>query len=122
MKPLPFLNLFYPSLRPPPPPQLIITALNTWTESVLKETFFHADLHSGNILITPDGRVAFIDFGITGSISPKVKLAVASMTAAVATADYVEVARALTNMGATETEVDVEKVSFDEERKDGGTS
>ena len=31
------------------------------------------------------------------------------MTAAVATADYVEVARALTNMGATETEVDVEK-------------
>lgn len=89
--------------------ELIITALNTWTESVLKEAFFHADLHSGNILITPDNRVAFIDFGITGSISSKVKHAVASMTAAVATADYVEVARALTNMGATETEVDVEK-------------
>jgi hypothetical protein len=38
------------------------------------------------------------------------------MTAAVATGDYVEVARALTNMGATETVVDVEKVRLDEER------
>lgn len=89
--------------------ELIITALNTWTESVLKESFFHADLHSGNLLVTPDNRIAFIDFGITGSISDKVKGAVASMTAALATSDYVEVARALTNMGATETEVDVEK-------------
>lgn len=29
---------------------------------------FHADVHAGNLLVLPDGRVAFIDFGIVGRI------------------------------------------------------
>ena len=130
--------------------ELIITALNTWTRSVISESSFHADLHSGNLLVTPDNRVAFIDFGITGerprpvaitlpsapttlhataarshaaravslrniagSISDKVKGAVLSMTGALSKGDYVGVARALTEMGATEGEVDVESFGQD---------
>jgi len=32
---------------------------------------FHADVHAGNLLVLRDGRIAFIDFGIVGKISPK---------------------------------------------------
>jgi ubiquinone biosynthesis protein len=32
--------------------------------------FFHADPHPGNILLCPGNRIAFIDFGIFGEVSP----------------------------------------------------
>ncbi|MEO2083310.1 MAG: AarF/UbiB family protein, partial [Desulfurobacteriaceae bacterium] len=31
---------------------------------------FHGDLHPGNIFLLPDGRFAFVDFGIVGRLSP----------------------------------------------------
>ena len=36
--------------------------------SVFEHRFFHADPHGGNIIIKPDGKVAFIDFGAMGHI------------------------------------------------------
>ena len=38
-------------------------------EQIFKYRFFHADPHPGNIFVTLDSRVSFIDFGIMGSIS-----------------------------------------------------
>ncbi len=37
--------------------------------------YFHADLHPGNIIITPDKKICLIDFGIVGRVSRKLKLA-----------------------------------------------
>ena len=50
--------------------RLLITALNTWFGSVLACESFHADVHAGNLLVTREGRVAFIDFGIVGQNFP----------------------------------------------------
>jgi aarF domain-containing kinase len=47
---------------------VLINALNTWFGSVVGCETFHADVHAGNLLVLPDGRVGFIDFGIVGSI------------------------------------------------------
>jgi len=33
---------------------------------------FHGDLHPGNIFVLKDGRIAFVDFGIIGRLSPDV--------------------------------------------------
>lgn len=38
-------------------------------KSVFEFRLFHADPHPGNILITPSGKVAFVDFGKMGRIS-----------------------------------------------------
>lgn len=35
---------------------------------VLDKGFFHADPHPGNILVTDDGRLAFLDFGLMGEL------------------------------------------------------
>jgi ubiquinone biosynthesis protein len=46
---------------------------------VLKQIFeigyFHADPHAGNIIITPDQKICFIDFGLMGLLPPKHKTA-----------------------------------------------
>ena len=38
-------------------------------EQIFKHRFFHGDPHPGNIFITLDSKVSFIDFGMMGSIS-----------------------------------------------------
>ena len=38
-------------------------------EQIFKYKFFHADPHPGNLFVTYDSRVAFIDFGMMGSIN-----------------------------------------------------
>ena len=114
-----------PSLRSSPlrvantPLQTIITALNTWTMSVLSMPWFHADVHAGNLLVTKGGDVAFIDFGITGQISPSIFEAVTNLSGALAEGDYRGMAAALAKMGATEDgrATDIDKVRSGEERK-----
>ena len=35
---------------------------------VVVEGVYHADPHAGNILLTPDGRLALLDFGLLGRL------------------------------------------------------
>lgn len=43
---------------------------------------YHADLHPANLFITHDGRICYLDFGITGRTSPEQRLAIAQVLAA----------------------------------------
>lgn len=47
------------------------TLADSYLKQVFQYGFFHADLHPGNILVIPDGRLCFLDFGLMGSIMPK---------------------------------------------------
>ncbi|KAA3628748.1 MAG: ubiquinone biosynthesis regulatory protein kinase UbiB [Proteobacteria bacterium] len=37
---------------------------------VFRDNFFHADMHPGNIFVTPQGNYIAVDFGIVGSLTP----------------------------------------------------
>lgn len=45
--------------------------LSLYVKQVLEHGFFHADPHAGNILLLPDGRIAFIDMGAMGVLLPQ---------------------------------------------------
>jgi ubiquinone biosynthesis protein len=49
---------------------------------VLEIGRFHADLHPANLFVTPDGRICYLDFGITGTTSPEQRVAIAQVLAA----------------------------------------
>jgi len=36
---------------------------------IFRDGFFHADMHPGNILVTPEGRYVALDFGIMGTLT-----------------------------------------------------
>jgi len=92
----------------PQPELALITALNTWVLSVLTNEWFHADVHAGNLLVLKDGRVAFIDFGIVGSLPTKTSYAMLEFVKAFPTGDMAGVASSLAQMGfVKEGEVDI---------------
>ncbi len=47
--------------------------IKTYLKQLLEDGFFHADPHPGNLLVMPDGRLAFFDFGMVGRISPRLQ-------------------------------------------------
>jgi len=44
-----------------------------YLKQVLIDGLFHADPHPGNVFITDDGRIALLDLGMVGRISPKMQ-------------------------------------------------
>jgi Predicted unusual protein kinase len=40
-------------------------------QQLLDQGFFHADPHPGNLLVMPDGRLAYLDFGMMSEVSPE---------------------------------------------------
>jgi hypothetical protein len=75
---------------------------------------------TGNLLVLPDGRVGFIDFGIVGRISPVTWRAVEALLTATATNDFETMARALATIGVTSEQVDIQVSEWGRTR--GGSS
>lgn len=48
--------------------ELADALIGAFTQQVLVAGVFHADPHPGNVLLTPDGRLALIDLGMVGHI------------------------------------------------------
>jgi predicted unusual protein kinase regulating ubiquinone biosynthesis (AarF/ABC1/UbiB family) len=42
-----------------------------YLDQILVDGFFHADPHPGNLLVTPDGRLALLDLGMVARIDPR---------------------------------------------------
>lgn len=95
------------------PEQVLINALNVWLGSVVGAETFHADVHAGNLLVLPDSRVAFIDFGIVGKIGQPTWRAIEAFLRASSSGNYDTMARALVTIGVTSEDVDIDAFARD---------
>ena len=50
-------------------PRLSRAGVEIFFTQVFRDGFFHADMHPGNILVTPEGRYVALDFGIMGTLT-----------------------------------------------------
>lgn len=67
---------------------------------ILRDGFFHADPHPGNLRVTPDGTIVFLDFGMVGSLGESRKRTISEFFIGVTTRDAGTVARAILDMDA----------------------
>jgi ubiquinone biosynthesis protein len=65
----------------------------------LRDGFFHADMHPGNIFVSADGRYIAVDFGIIGTLGDADKRFVADVFLGFFQRDYRRVAEALLESG-----------------------
>jgi ubiquinone biosynthesis protein len=63
--------------------------LRTTLEQVLRQGFFHADPHPGNVFVFEDGSLGLIDFGAVGRLDPIQQTAVLEMLVAFVRRDTV---------------------------------
>jgi ubiquinone biosynthesis protein len=53
------------------PEQISGYVFESYLQQIFEDGFFHGDPHPGNLLVTPTGQVAFLDFGIIGVLRPE---------------------------------------------------
>jgi len=75
-------------------PRLARTGVEIFFTQVFRHGFFHADMHPGNILVTPEGRYVALDFGIMGTLTEVDKQYLAQNFLGFFQRDYARVARA----------------------------
>ena len=53
--------------------QIAIDLIHLYCKQVFVDGIFHADPHPGNIVITPEGKIAMLDFGAVATVSPQMR-------------------------------------------------
>src|SRR6202043_3473384 len=69
------------------PRQFARNVIDNFLGDAFRHGLFHADLHPANLMILPGNVVGYIDFGITGVISPYSRQHLMLMTMALAQGD-----------------------------------
>jgi aarF domain-containing kinase len=98
------------------PADSLFDALNVWFASLTGCDFFHADLHSGNMLLLEDGRVGFIDFGMVGRVSAESWQAVFTLFSGLGQQNYPLVAQSMLAVGMTRENIDQVQLAKDIEQ------
>src|SRR3954468_12478866 len=74
---------------------------------------FHGDLHGGNLFVQPDGRVALLDYGITGRLNEKRRLAFLRLLMGGTVNDVRAQLAALRDLGALPADTDLGQLIID---------
>ena len=82
-------------------------------EGCMLHGVFHGDLHGGNLLVRPDGRVALLDYGITGRLDDVRRLAFLRLMIGGTANDVRAQLAAMIDLGALPQGTDLERLIVD---------
>lgn len=86
----------------------IANALNqSFLRHALRDGFFHADMHPGNLFLAEDGTIVAVDLGITGRLGKKERRYLAEILLGFITRDYMRVAEVHFEAGYVPADQDV---------------
>lgn len=73
-------------------PRLGRIVIQAFLRHAVRDGFFHADMHQGNLFVDAQGRIVAVDFGIMGRLDPKERRFLAEILYGFITRDYRRVA------------------------------
>lgn len=74
---------------------------------VLVDGFFHADPHAGNVLVTPDGRLCFLDWGLVGHLTRRLRHALADFWVAAVEQDAARIVQIAAELAPVDARPDL---------------
>ncbi|MCA1994739.1 MAG: AarF/ABC1/UbiB kinase family protein [Coleofasciculus sp. S288] len=86
---------------------VIRTGVIAGLRQLLEHGFFHADPHPGNLFAMPDGRMAYIDFGMMDQLEQVTKETIASSVVDLINKDYDTLAKNFVKLGFLTAETDI---------------
>lgn len=93
--------------------EIVRASMIGFMEGALIHGIFHGDLHGGNLFARPDGRTALLDFGITGRMSERRRLAFVKLLIGGMMNDPIGQLTAIRDLGALPEDTDIEAVARD---------
>ncbi|MFO1069898.1 MAG: 2-polyprenylphenol 6-hydroxylase [Geminicoccaceae bacterium] len=81
------------------PDQILANAARVFFNQVFRDGYFHADMHPGNMLISPDGQIIAMDFGIMGRLDLPTRRNLAEILLGFLQRDYRKVADLFFRLG-----------------------
>ena len=79
--------------------RLATNLIQSFLRHALRDGFFHADMHPGNLFVDERGRLVVVDFGIMGRLDPRLRRFMAETLAGFLARDYQRVARIHVEIG-----------------------
>ena len=89
---------------------LIEIGVTSGLRQLLEFGFFHADPHPGNLFATPNGQMAFIDFGMMDQLSQDMKETLVDSVVHLINKDYEPLARDFVKLGFLTPETDIKPI------------
>jgi ubiquinone biosynthesis protein len=90
------------------PKEIADRGFNAYLQQIFEDGFFHGDPHPGNLLVSKDGTINFLDFGIVGIIYPERRFYFTHLLVAMMQRDPELMIKALEHLG----------ISFDENQRE----
>ncbi|CAH9147998.1 unnamed protein product [Cuscuta epithymum] len=89
---------------------LVNTGIQCSLRQLLEYGYFHADPHPGNLLATPDGKLAFIDFGMMSETPEEARFAIIGHVVHMVNRDYEAMARDYYALDFLSPDIDVSPI------------
>ena len=86
--------------------ELVEELFKAYLQMILVDGFLHADPHPGNVLLTPDHRLALIDLGMVATVPPRVQDKLVKLLLAVSDGNGDDAASVLAAMGRKDEHFD----------------
>ena len=95
------------------PHEIGVRGFNAYLKMIFEDGFFHGDPHPGNLLVTKEGDIVFLDFGIVGILRPEKRQGFINLLYALVNDDIELMIRSLEGFGIVINESDREALRDD---------
>lgn len=89
-------------------PDLAELGFQAYLKQIFEDGFFHGDPHAGNLLITDQGKLVFLDFGMVGILRPERRLTYARALYGIVENDVDLIIRSLRDLGTSFDQADID--------------
>jgi ubiquinone biosynthesis protein len=79
--------------------EIALNGLHAYMKQIFQDGFFHGDPHPGNLMVTPKGDIAFLDFGLVGILRPEKRDLLLRLLLGVINTDVNELVRVFNQLG-----------------------
>jgi ubiquinone biosynthesis protein len=95
------------------PHEIGVRGFHAYLKMIFEDGFFHGDPHPGNLFVTKEGDVVFLDFGIVGVLRPEKRQIFINLLFALVTDDIELMLKSLEGFGIEVNEADRESLRDD---------